>query len=66
MGEFGAIIQYGEHADGTNNMMTKNTWNSIKYEEMDHVGELLALMYKLDPKFKTQVEKGIAEFESRD
>lgn len=66
MGEFGAIIQYGEHADGTNNMMTKNTWNSIKYEEMVHVGELLALMYKLDPKFKTQVEKGIAEFESRD
>lgn len=62
MGEFGAIIQYGEHADSTNNPTTKNTWLSIKHEEMVHVGELLALMYELDPTFKTQVEKGIKEF----
>ena len=62
MGEFGAIIQYGEHADSTNNPMTKNTWLSIKHEKMINVGELLALMYKLDPTFKTQVEKGMKEF----
>lgn len=65
IGEFDAIIQYGEHADSTNNPMTKNTWLSIKHEEMVHVGELLSLMYKLDPTFKTQVEKGMKEFTER-
>lgn len=65
MGEFSAIIQYGEHADETNNMITKNTWDSIKHEEMVHIGELLSLLYKIDPMFKTQVEKGMTEFQEK-
>ena len=65
VGELEAIIQYDEHAKQAGTQTAKNTWLSIKSEEEIHVGELLSLLYMLDPSFKEQVEKGIKEFNER-
>lgn len=64
-GELEAIIQYDEHARDATSQTAKNTWLSIKHEEEVHVGELLSLLFMLDPGFKSQVEKGMKEFEER-
>ncbi|MGN1208628.1 MAG: rubrerythrin family protein [Christensenellales bacterium] len=65
MGELEAVIQYGEHALNATSQSAKNTWMSIRSEEEMHAGELLALLFMLDPSFKTQVEKGMKEFADR-
>ncbi len=65
VGELEAIIQYDEHAKGATSQTAKNTWLSIKSEEEIHVGELLSLLFMLDPSFKSQVEKGMKEFNEK-
>lgn len=62
IGELEAIMGYDEHSKEVSNQITKNTLLSIKNEEEVHVGELLGLLYHLDPSFKQQVEKGLTEF----
>lgn len=62
MGEIEAIIQYDYHAYSTQDNVARQTWISIKNEELNHVGELLALLNYLDPSQKQHVEKGIEEF----
>lgn len=34
-------------------------------EEQVHVGELMALLFKLDPGFKERFDKGVKEFNER-
>lgn len=65
MDELEGIIQYGEHANEASSQTAKNTWLSLQGEEEIHAGELLALMFMLDPNFKTQIEKGMKEFNDR-
>ncbi len=65
MGELEAIVTYDEHAKSANTQSAKTTWQSIKSEEETHAGELLALLFTLDPNFKENVEKGMKEFEER-
>ena len=62
MGEIEAIIQYDYHAYSTQGSAARQTWISIKNEELNHVGELLALLNYLDPSQKQHVEKGVEEF----
>ena len=62
MGEIEAIIQYDYHAHSTQDSAARQTWISIKNEELNHVGELLALLNYLDPSQKQHVEKGVEEF----
>ena len=62
MGEIEAIIQYDYHAYSTQDNVARQTWLSIKNEEITHVGELLALINYLEPSQKQHVEKGIQEF----
>ena len=60
--EIEAVIQYDYHAYSTQDNLARQTWLSIKNEELVHVGELLALINYLDPTQKQFVEKGIQEF----
>lgn len=65
VGELEAINQYGEHIKETDNKMVISTLAGIRGEEQIHVGELLALLYAMEPEFKIQVEKGMKEFAER-
>lgn len=65
VGEIEAIIQYDSHIHMTNDRMTIDTLQSIKQEELAHVGELLALINQLDPSQQQYVQKGIDEFDER-
>lgn len=65
VGEIEAIIQYDDHAHTTTNDVAKQTWISIRNDEMVHVGELLALLNYLDPNQKQYVEKGMGEFNDK-
>ena len=65
VGEIDAIIQYDYHLHETTNKLAKETWESIKNEELTHVGELLAMLNYLDPSQKQYVEAGIKEFNER-
>ena len=65
IGELDAIMQYANHLRQTNTLSAQITTRSIMEEEEIHVGELLALLYRLDPTFKAQVEKGMKEFNDR-
>ena len=62
MGEIQAVIEYDAHIHSTNDRVARQTWQSIKNEELVHVGELLALLNYLDPDQKQFVQKGFAEF----
>ncbi|MBQ3048036.1 MAG: ubiquinone biosynthesis protein COQ7 [Clostridia bacterium] len=62
MGEIEAIIQYDYHASLTQEPVAKQTWISIKNEELTHVGELLALLNYLEPTQKKYIDDGIKEF----
>ena len=62
IGEIQAVIEYDAHIHSTNNSLARQTWESIKNEELVHVGELLALINYLDGEQKEFVEKGFSEF----
>ena len=65
VGEIQAIIEYDEHIHSTNDTIAIKTWQSIKNEELKHVGELLALANFLDSTQIAFVEDGIKEFNYR-
>lgn len=65
VGELDAIIQYDDHLHRTNIEIAKSTWESIRNEELVHVGELLGLLFYLAPYQKPFVEKGYQEFVER-
>ena len=62
IGEIQAVIEYDAHIHSTNNGLARQTWESIKNEELVHVGELLGLINYLDPEQKQYIQKGLAEF----
>ena len=62
IGEIQAIIEYDNHLHNTNDRLARQTWNSIKNEELVHVGELLGLLNYLDPEQNQFVQKGFSEF----
>ena len=62
VGEIQAVIEYDAHAHSTNDSVARQTWLSIKNEELVHVGELLGLLNYLDPDQRQDVQKGLAEF----
>lgn len=62
IGEIQAVIEYDEHIHTTNNQTAIKTWESIKNEELVHVGELLGLINYLDESQRQYVLKGLAEF----
>ena len=65
IGEIQAVIEYDAHIHSTNDRLARQTWQSIKTEELVHVGELLALINYLDPEQAQFVEKGFQEFHDR-
>lgn len=62
VGEIQAVIEYDAHAHSTNDSVARQTWISIKNEELVHVGELLGLLNYLDPDQRQYVQKGLTEF----
>ena len=62
IGEIQAVIEYDAHLHSTNDRLARQTWQSIKSEELVHIGELLALLNYLDPEQNQYVQKGIKEF----
>lgn len=62
IGEIQAVIEYDAHIHSTNNIVARQTWHSIKNEELVHIGELLGLINYLDPEQKQFVQKGLSEF----
>lgn len=65
IGELDAIIQYANHLRQTNSLSAQITTRSIMEEEETHVGELMALLFRLDPGFKDRYDRGIKEFNDR-
>ena len=62
VGELEAIVQYENHLAQTNDESAKKAIADIVKEEKVHVGQLLGLIFSLDPDSKIQFEKGLAEF----
>ena len=62
IGEIQAVIEYDAHIHSTNDRLARQTWQSIKNEELVHVGELLGLLNYLEPEQLGFVQKGLAEF----
>ena len=62
IGEIQAVIEYDAHIHSTNDRLARQVWQSIKSEELVHIGELLALLNYLDPEQKQFVQKGLSEF----
>lgn len=62
IGEFEAVIQYSYHLRQTDNLSAQITTRDIMQEEEVHIGELMALLFKLDPGFKKRFDEGVAEF----
>ncbi len=54
IGELGAINQYQEHINETDNEEIKKVLGHIRDDEKEHVAELIKIIRKLD---KTQEEK---------
>ena len=54
IGELGAINQYQEHIDETDNEEIKKVLEHIRDDEKEHVAELTKIIRKLD---ETQEEK---------
>lgn len=62
IGEIEAIIQYENHIASSNDVMVNQTLTDIVNEEKLHVGQLMGLLFYLDPISQTQFEKGLNEF----
>jgi len=54
IGELGAVNQYQEHIDETDNEEIKEVLSHIRDDEKEHIAEITKLLRKLD---KTQEEK---------
>ena len=65
IGEIQAVIEYDAHIHSTNDRVARQVWQSIKHEELVHIGELLSLLNYLDPEQKQYVQKGMAEFQEK-
>ena len=65
IGELEAIMQYSDHLRQTDKLSAQITTRSIIEEESVHVGELMALLFRLDPDFKKFYDQGVAEFNDR-
>ncbi|MBQ8908945.1 MAG: hypothetical protein IJY90_01450 [Clostridia bacterium] len=66
VGELEAIIQYENHLMQTNDESAKNAIKDIAKEEKVHVGQLMGLIFMLDPESKDMFEKGLTEFNKED
>ena len=64
IGEIQAVIDYDEHIHTSDDIVASQVWQSIKNEELVHIGELLALLDYLDSSQNQYVTKGIDEFNS--
>ena len=62
IGEIQAVIEYDAHIHSSNDVLARKVWQSIKNEELVHVGELLGLICYLDPEQRQFVQKGFSEF----
>lgn len=62
IGEIEAIIQYENHIASSNDAVVNQTLTDIVNEEKLHVGQLMGLLFYLDPISQTQFEKGLNEF----
>ena len=62
VGELEAIIQYENHLMQSTNPSAQNVIKHIVNEEKTHVGELMGLIFYLDPESKVLFEKGLEEF----
>ena len=65
VGELEAIVQYENHLMQTNNISAQKTIKDIAKEEKRHVGQLMALIFSLDPESKEEFKLGMAEFEQQ-
>lgn len=65
IGELEAIVQYENHLMQTSNISAQNTIKDIVKEEKRHVGQLMALIFSLDPESKEEFKLGMAEFEQQ-
>ena len=66
VGELEAIVQYENHLFQTNDESAKRAIRDIAKEEKLHVGQLMGLIFKLDPESKEQFYKGLEEFNEED
>jgi len=57
IGELGAINQYQEHIDETDNEEFKKVLGHVRDDEKEHVAELIKLLQQLDPTQKEKFEK---------
>ena len=62
IGEMQAVIDYDSHIHSSREELARETWKSIRNEELVHIGELLALLEYLAPYQKYYIDKGIEEF----
>lgn len=60
-GEFEAIVGYDAHVLAAEDERVKQVLGSIRDEEKQHVGELLALLKMLDPKEAEYLGQGTIE-----
>ena len=60
-GELEAIYLYDAHVKATDNELAKTVLADIRDEEKAHMGELMTLLRKLDPKEAEHFESGEAE-----
>lgn len=60
-GELEAIFLYDAHSQATDNKLAKTVLDSIRDEEQNHVGELLTLLFQLDPNEATKFTEGQGE-----
>lgn len=60
-GELEAVYLYDAHVQGTDDAMAKKVLADIRDEENVHVGELITLLKKLDPKEAKLLLDGEAE-----
>lgn len=61
MGELDAINHYTEHINMTTNPTLKATWEDIRSEEQVHVGQLMQMLFYLDPQSYENFNKGVEE-----
>ena len=57
IGELGAINQYQEHIDETNDEEIKKVLGHVRDDEKEHVAELVKLLQQLDATQKEKFEK---------
>ncbi len=59
--ELDAVALYQSHVDATDDERAKKMLGHIRDDEKEHVGELMALLERLDPKQAQYLKKGKEE-----